>query len=82
MNKISIIALAAIIPLALTSCGSSREDRAASGAGIGAGVGALGSALTGGSPWTGALVGGAGGAAVGAFTDEDQVNFGRPAWRR
>lgn len=61
--------------LALGACGSSRSDRALSGAGIGAGIGALGGAVTGGSPWTGAIVGGAAGAATGAMTDKDDINF-------
>ena len=63
------------IVLALGACGSSRSDRALSGAGIGAGIGALGGAVTGGSPWTGAIVGGAAGAATGALTDKDDINF-------
>lgn len=61
--------------IALSACGSSRTDRALSGAGIGAGLGAVGGAVTGGSPWTGAIVGGAAGAATGALTDEDDINF-------
>jgi len=61
--------------MALSACGSSRTDRALSGAGIGAGLGAVGGAVTGGSPWTGAIVGGAAGAATGALTDEDDINF-------
>ncbi len=68
--------------LALGACGSTRSDRALSGAGIGAGVGAVGSALTGGSAVTGAVVGGAAGAATGALTDKNDINFGKPAWRR
>jgi len=60
---------------ALAACGSSKSERALSGAGIGAGVGALGSAVTGGSWGTGAVVGGAAGAAVGALTDEDDIDL-------
>lgn len=67
--------------LALGACGSSTSDRALSGAGIGAGAGALGGALTG-NPVEGALIGGAIGAATGALTKEDQINLGKPAWRR
>lgn len=67
---------------ALAACGESTGDRALSGAGIGAGVGALGSAVTGGSGTTGALVGGAVGAAAGALTDKDDVNLGKPVWRK
>jgi hypothetical protein len=61
--------------MALSACGSSRGERALSGAGIGAGLGAVGGAVTGGSPWTGAIVGGAAGAATGALTDKDDINF-------
>jgi hypothetical protein len=61
--------------LTMTGCGSSKSDRALSGAGIGAGVGALGGAVTGGSPVTGAVVGGAVGAATGALTDEDDIDL-------
>jgi len=74
-NKIMTLALAIVVTPALAACGTSKTDRALSGAGIGAGVGAVGSAVTGGSPWTGAVVGGAAGAATGALTDKDDINF-------
>lgn len=61
----------------LSACGTSKSDRALSGGAIGAGIGAVGSSLTGGSPWTGAVVGGAAGAATGAFTDPDDINLDR-----
>lgn len=61
--------------LMLAACGSSKGDRALSGGAIGAGVGAAGTALTGGNPWGGALIGGAAGAATGALTDKDDINF-------
>lgn len=64
----------------LGACGQSKSDRAMSGGAIGAGVGAVGGALTG-NTLGGALIGGAAGAATGAFTDEDQINLGKPAWR-
>ncbi len=67
---------------ALTACGQSTGDRALSGAGIGAGVGALGSAVAGGSGTTGALVGAGVGAAAGALTNSNDVNLGKPVWRR
>jgi hypothetical protein len=66
----------------LVGCGETKSDRALSGAGIGAGVGALGSAVTGGSPVTGAVVGGAAGAATGALTRKEDVDLGKPVWRR
>ncbi len=71
-----------VILMTLSGCGHSQGDRALSGAGIGAGVGAVGSSLAGGDPLGGAVIGGAVGAAAGAFTDEDDVNLGKPAWRR
>lgn len=64
------------LALSLTACGSTKGERALSGGGIGAGVGAVGSVVTGGSPWTGAVIGGAVGAATGAMTDKDQIDLG------
>ena len=75
---VSVVALVAMLGLA--ACGSSKTDRALSGAGIGAAAGAAGGAVTGGSPLTGALLGGAGGAAVGGLTDEDDFDLGKPVW--
>jgi osmotically inducible lipoprotein OsmB len=78
-----IITVSAIFALLATAaCGHTTGDRALSGAGLGAGVGAVGSAVSGGSPVTGALVGGAVGGAAGALTDDDDVNLGKPLWRR
>jgi osmotically inducible lipoprotein OsmB len=82
MHSIIKPAIAAVFLLSLAACGSSQGDRALSGAGIGAGVGAAGSAVTGGNPVTGAAIGAGVGAAAGALTDEDDVNFGKPAWKR
>lgn len=82
MRKIFVSALLCASLMAVTSCGTSRTDRALSGGGIGAGVGALGSAVTGGNAVTGAVVGGAVGAAAGGLTDEDDINLGKPAWKR
>ena len=66
----------ASLGLALAECGYSTGDRAASGDLPGAGAGVA--ALTGGSPPTGALIGGAVG---GAVTSHNGVNLGRPIWR-
>lgn len=66
--------------LFVAACGSSKSDRALSGAAIGAGAGAVGGAATGGSTVGGAVLGGAAGAAAGALTDEDDVDLGDPAW--
>ncbi len=61
----------------VSACGYSKTDRALSGGAIGAGVGAAGTALAGGSPWTGAAIGGAAGAITGAVTDPNKVNLDR-----
>lgn len=82
MRTVRTMALLSTALLALSACGQTTGDRALSGGAIGAGVGALGSGVAGGSPVTGAVVGGAVGAAAGALTDSDDVNLGRPAWRR
>jgi len=66
----------------LAACGTTTEDRAISGGALGAGVGAGAGALTGGSVLGGALLGGAAGAAGGALTDEDDIDLGRPIWKR
>jgi osmotically inducible lipoprotein OsmB len=70
------ILLMTAVCLSLAACGNSKQERALSGGGIGAGIGAAGSALTGGSPWTGAIIGGAAGAATGALTDRDDIDLG------
>jgi peptidoglycan hydrolase-like protein with peptidoglycan-binding domain len=62
----------------MTSACSDMDDqqqRAVSGGAIGAGGGALFGFLIGANPLVGALVGGAGGAAVGALTSKDQANL-------
>ena len=78
LKTVSCVALA----LSLAACGNTQGDRALSGAGIGAGVGAVGGALVGGSPVGGAAIGAAIGGATGALTDEHDINFGKPAWKR
>jgi osmotically inducible lipoprotein OsmB len=81
MVRKTLCALAALAALGLTACGTSTSDRALSGAGIGAGAGAVGGALLG-SPGTGAVLGGALGAAAGGLTNENQIDLGKPLWRR
>jgi hypothetical protein len=57
--------------LALSACGESVGERAATGGGVGAAAGAItGLLLPGISWWGGALIGGLGGAAIGAATTE------------
>lgn len=67
--------------LLLSACGDRPGERALSGGGIGAGIGAVGSTMTGGDPLTGAVIGGAVGAAAGGLTDENDVNLGKPWWK-
>ena len=73
--KHTAITFTVLSVLALAACGNTKTERGLSGAGIGAGVGAVGSALTGGSPWTGAAIGGVVGGATGALTDKDDINL-------
>lgn len=80
MKILAPIGLALLLGLA--GCGSSNTDRALSGAGIGAATGAVGGAIIGGSPAAGAVLGGAAGAATGVLTDEDDINLGKPWWRK
>ena len=79
-DKAALPTAAAALALLLAGCGSSTSDRALSGAGIGAG--AATGAITGGSVLGGALLGGGAGAATGALTDQDDIDLGRPIWRR
>lgn len=82
MQSIIKTTFALTLLLAVAACGNTTGDRALSGGAIGAGVGAAGSAMTGGSPTTGALIGAGVGAAAGGLTKEEDINLGRPAWRR
>jgi hypothetical protein len=70
------------LALLLAACGESRLDRGLSGGAIGAGAGAAAGAATGGSVVGGAVLGGAAGAATGVLTDDDDLDLGRPIWRR
>lgn len=80
MSRITAIAAVAAT-IALAGCGTSTTDRAVSGAGLGAAGGAAIGAIAG-DPLTGALVGGAAGGLAGAFTNRNQIDLGRPLWRR
>ncbi len=68
------------LALALSGCGSTTGDRAASGAGIGAGAGAVLGAVTGLSIVQGVLIGAAAGGITGAVTDRDTIDLGDPLW--
>lgn len=72
----SITAIIMVTMVGLSACGSTKGERALSGAGIGAGIGAVGGAIAGADPVTGAVVGGVAGAATGAMTDKDDINLG------
>ena len=76
------ITLVSGLALMLAACGDSTLDRGLSGAAIGAGVGGATGAVTGTSTLGGAVLGGAAGAAAGVLTDEDDIDLGRPIWRR
>lgn len=80
--KILGLVVALIGPIALGACGSTTQDRAISGAGIGAAAGGAASAATGGDLLGGALLGGAAGAAAGGLTKEEDINLGKPLWKR
>ena len=75
------IAVVAFSAMFLTACGSDPGDRALSGGLLGAGAGAAIGSVTGGAG-TGAVIGGVSGAALGALTKPDQIDLGRPIWRR
>ena len=79
--RIPLVLAAVGMPLALSACGDTAQDRALSGAGIGAAGGAVLGAVTPVGPVGGALLGGAVGGATGALTSPSQANFGKPVWR-
>lgn len=74
--------IAVISLLSLSACGHTSQDRVLSGAGLGAATGAVTSAVVGGSVGTGLLIGTAAGAIVGGVTDSNQVNLGKPIWKK
>jgi len=81
MPNITVKTAVVVLMLAtLAGCGTSKTDRALSGAGIGAAGGAVGGALLG-NPAAGAAIGGAAGAAAGALTDKNDIDLGKPLWR-
>ncbi|WP_306030423.1 MULTISPECIES: hypothetical protein [unclassified Stappia] len=70
--------LAGILALSLlvAACGSNRFERGVTGGAIGGAAGAGALALAGGPVLLGAAVGVAGGAAIGALTNECQIDLG------
>ena len=81
MTFAQVIVIGSIAAVGLAGCGETKQDRALSEAAPGAGTGAAVGAVTGGSVLGGAALGGAAGAAGGYFTDKNQVNLGKPAWK-
>lgn len=77
--KNTVVVMTALLLLA--ACGESQGERAISGGAIGAGAGAVGSAVLGGNPVTGAVVGGVVGAAAGGLTHKKDINLGKPVWK-
>lgn len=80
MKLIKVLAVTVLIPM-LAACGTSKSDRALSGAGLGAAAGAATGALVGGSMVTGAAIGAAAGGITGAATDKSDIDMGKPVWR-
>jgi hypothetical protein len=79
-NIFKLVSSIAILTVCV-ACGSSKTDRAISGAAIGAGVGAAGAAVMDKNPVAGAAIGAGVGAAAGAVTDEKDVDLGKPIWK-
>ncbi len=80
MNTRFVAPAALLLGLLVAACGTSQQDRALRGGAIGAGAGGLAGAAVG-HPLAGAALGGAGGAATGAYTNPNQVDLGKPAWK-
>jgi osmotically inducible lipoprotein OsmB len=80
MNTRLVAPAVLALGLLVAGCGTSQQDRALSGGAIGAGAGGLAGAAVG-HPLAGAALGGAGGAATGAYTNPNQIDLGKPAWK-
>ena len=76
MAKIMLTLILAFSLVSLSACSNMNQQaqRALSGGAIGAAGGVAITALTGGSLWTGALVGAAAGSVIGAVTSPSQVS--------
>jgi osmotically inducible lipoprotein OsmB len=72
--------ISAVAALALSACGTTTGERAATGGLIGAGAGAAVGAATG-NVGAGAVIGGAAGALAGAAIDPCTLNLGAPVWK-
>jgi hypothetical protein len=82
MIRTFAFAAATLACVSLSACGTSQTDRGLSGAGIGAATGAVIGGVTGGSIGTGAVIGGVVGGVVGATTTKDDINLGKPIWKK
>jgi hypothetical protein len=78
IGKVGVLCLAGLV---LAGCGTDPGERGLSGGLLGAGTGAAIGALAGDAA-VGALAGGLGGAAIGVLTSSNQIDLGRPPWRR
>lgn len=71
----------AVMSLTLAACGTTSNERAASGAAIGAGGGAIVGAVANLGAGPSALVGTAVGAVAGAISSKERVGFGESFWK-
>ena len=77
-----MIAVALASTLLLSACGHTTQERTLSGGALGAAAGVGVAAIAGGPILASALIGGAAGVLGGAFTDDSQVNLGKPVWKK
>ncbi|MEQ1752784.1 MAG: hypothetical protein ABL973_01480 [Micropepsaceae bacterium] len=82
MIRTYMLVATTLAAFSLSACGTSTTDRGLSGAGIGAATGAVIGGVTGGSVGTGAVVGAVVGGAIGVATTKDDINLGKPIWRK
>ena len=82
IKKIVTTTLLSITLLGLGACGHTDFDRGMGGAMVGSATGAAVGAVTGMTIAQGAVLGAAGGAVVGLATDSDQINLGKPFWKK
>lgn len=75
MKRLTLAGIAVAGSVLLAGCGYTPTERALTGGALGAGAGAGVAAIAGGNVGTGALIGGAGGAIVGAATSPRQINL-------
>jgi len=81
-NILLMACIASISIASLSGCGHTQFDRGMSGTMVGSAGGATVGLLTGATIAQGALLGAAGGAIVGLATGSNQMNLGKPFWRK